>query len=425
MTLIRPDRRTALGWLAASAAMVATAGCSRRSDGRTPLTFWAMGAEGTAVPQLVPEFERRNPGIAVEVQAVPWTAAHQKLLTAYAGNSLPDISQIGNTWVSEMAAIGALSATPDFASDLLDDQFQAVLETNRIDGQAMATPWYVDTRLLFCRTDLLGQAGYAAVPDTWAEWKRAMHAVKRVAGEGNYAILLPVNEFEQLLTFGLQADEPLLTDQATRGNFSTPGFIAALAFYKSLFDEGLAPLISATQISNVWTEFQRGYFSFYFSGPWSIGDFRNRLPPETEWATAGIPGPDGPGASAPGGSSLAVFRSSPNPEAAWAWVRYLLEPETQVRFNQITGSLPARESAWSAPSLASDPMIQPFKAQLARAEAVPKAPEWERIVTEMQIVAERMVRGEYTPETAAAEIDRRADRLLEKRRWMLERGGTS
>jgi len=57
-----------------------------------------------------------------------------------------------------------------------------------------------------------------------------------------------------------------------------------------------------------------------------------------------------------------------------------------------------------------------------RAKAVPKVPEWERIVTEMQIVAERMVRGEYTPETAAAEIDRRADRLLEKRRWMMEQG---
>ena len=49
-------------------------------------------------------------------------------------------------------------------------------------------------------------------------------------------------------------------------------------------------------------------------------------------------------------------------------------------------------------------------------------PEWERIVTEMQIIAERMVRGEYTPEAAAAEIDRRADRLLEKRRWMMEQG---
>ena len=425
MTLLRPDRRTALGWLAGSTAALATGACSGRNDGRVHLTFWAMGAEGTAVPQLVPEFERRNPGISVEVQAVPWTAAHQKLLTAYAGDSLPDISQIGNTWVSEMAAIGALSATPAFASDLLEDQFPAVLETNRIDGQAMATPWYVDTRLLFCRTDLLSQAGYDAVPDTWAEWKRAMHGIKRVAGPGNYAILLPVNEFEQLLTFGLQGDEPLLRDHATRGNFSSASFIAALTFYKSLFDEGLAPLVSATQISNVWTEFQRGYFSFYFSGPWSIGDFRRRLPPETQWSTAGIPGPDGPGASAPGGSSLAVFRTSRNPDAAWAWVRYLLEPDTQVRFNQITGSLPARQSAWDAPALASDPMIQPFKAQLARAKAVPKAPEWERIVTEMQIVAERMVRGEFTPETAGAEIDRRADRLLEKRRWMLDRGGVS
>ena len=53
---------------------------------------------------------------------------------------------------------------------------------------------------------------------------------------------------------------------------------------------------------------------------------------------------------------------------------------------------------------------------------MPKVPEWERIVSEMQIVAERMVRGEFTPRAAGAEIDRRADRLLEKRRWMIEQG---
>ena len=74
------------------------------------------------------------------------------------------------------------------------------------------------------------------------------------------------------------------------------------------------------------------------------------------------------------------------------------------------------------PKVANDPYIAAFKGQLSRAKAVPKAPEWERVVTEMQIVAERMVRGEFTPETAGVEINRRADRLLEKRRWMLERG---
>lgn len=417
---LRPDRRATLGLLAGAAAS-GLAGCVGRGDGTT-LRFWAMGNEGDHVGALIPEFERRNPGVKVRVQIVPWTAAHEKLLTSYAGDSLPDVSQIGNTWVSELSAIGALSPTPASASDLLTDQFPAVLETNRIGGLSMATPWYVDTRLIYYRSDLLERAGYAAVPTTWAEWKRAMHAVKRVAGGDNFAVLLPVNEFEQLLTLGLQGDEPLLKDDATRGNFSSPSFIAALAFYKSLFDEKLAPLVSASQISNVWTEFARGYFSFYFSGPWTIGDFKRRLPPETRWMTGGVPGPTGPGASAPGGSSLAVFKSSPHQEAAWKLVRYLLEQPVQVKFNEITGDLPARQSAWIAPAVANDPYIAAFNGQLARAKAVPKAPEWERVVTEMQVVAERMVRGEYTPETAGAEIDRRADRLLEKRRWMLEQG---
>lgn len=401
----------------------ALGGCGR-PDGITRLTVWAMGNEGTHLPALLPAFEAANPGIRVEVQPQPWGAAHQKLLTAYAGNSLPDISQVGNTWVAEMAAIGALSPTPPAAADLLRDQFPAVLDTNAIAGRPMATPWYVDTRLLFYRTDLLARAGYDTVPTDWAGWKKSLHAVKRVAGEGAHAILLPLNEFEQLLTFGLQGDQPLLRDQDTRGNFASESFLAALSFYRSLFDEGLAPVVTAAQISNVWTEFARGRFSFYFSGPWTIGDMKSRLPPEVQphWRTAGVPGPDGPGASAPGGSSLAVFRSSPHQDAAWALVRYLSDPAVQARFNVLTGDLPARPSAWAAPAVASDPYIAPFRDQLARARAVPKVPEWERIVTEMQIVADRMVRGQFTVREAGAEINRRADRLLEKRRWMLDQG---
>ena len=33
-------------------------------------------------------------------------------------------------------------------------------------------------------------------------------------------------------------------------------------------------------ISNVWNEFGRGYFAFYISGPWNIGEFKRRLPAE-------------------------------------------------------------------------------------------------------------------------------------------------
>ena len=414
---------TRRGALALVPAGLAAAGCGDRDDPNV-IQFWAMGNEASNVPALLPEFERRNPGLRVNVQALPWTAAHEKLLTAYAGRSLPDVSQIGNTWVAELAAIGALSPLPATEAGLLADNFTGVLETNQISGRTYASPWYVDTRLLFCRTDLLERAGYSSVPTDWDAWRRSMHALKRVSGTGDYAILLPLNEFEQLLTFGLQQPDPLLRDNGARGNFSSPGFITALTFYKSLFDEQLAPVASSTQISNVWNEFARGFFSYYISGPWSVGDFRTRLPPalKDSWATAEMPGPNGPGASAPGGSSLAVMQSARNPDAAWRLVRYLLDPAVQVRFNGLTGSLPSRVSAWSAPAVAGDARIGAFGRQLQRSRAVPKVPEWERIVTEMQLVAERMVRGQYTPVQAGAEIDRRADRLLEKRRWMLERG---
>ncbi|WP_292105877.1 extracellular solute-binding protein [Brevundimonas sp.] len=416
-------RRAALGLMAGGLAASAGA-CARPDGGVTRLSLWAMGNEGAATPALLEEFHRLNPDVRVSVQALPWTAAHEKLLTAYAGDSLPDVSQVGNTWIAEMTAIGAATPVPADADDIVAGGFDSVMETNRIGGRIMGTPWYVDTRLVFYRTDLLARAGYGAVPQDWAGWKRAMHAVKRTAGDGNYAILMPVNEFEQLLTFGLQTGEPLLRDNDSRGNFSSPAFVSALAFYKSLFDEGLAPTMSATQISNVWDEFSRGFFSFYFSGPWSVGDFRRRLSDamQANWATVGVPGPDGPGASAPGGSSLIVFDSSPRKEAAWRLVRYLSQVDTQARFNALTGNLPAKVEAWDVAGIRGDDKLAPFEGQLERAVPVPKAPEWERVVTEMQVVAERMVRGEYTPETAGAEIDRRADRLLEKRRWMLDQG---
>ena len=135
-----------------------------------------------------------------------------------------------------------------------------------------------------------------------------------------------------------------------------------------------------------------------------------------------MPGPDGPGASAPGGSSLVVFEGARDLDAAWALIGYLSRAPVQARFHELTGDLPAQRRAWTAPKLAVDPHVRVLGAQLERARAVPKVPEWERIVTEMQIVAERMVRGEFTVDAAAAEIDARADRLLEKRRWMLDRG---
>src|SRR5687768_18395684 len=94
-------RRAALRAIAGAASL--PAGCGRTASAGTVLRYWAMGREREVVTELVPEFERVNPGIRVKVQQLPWTAAHAKLLAAFAGDAPPDVCQVGNTWIPELA----------------------------------------------------------------------------------------------------------------------------------------------------------------------------------------------------------------------------------------------------------------------------------------------------------------------------------
>ncbi len=58
------------------------------------------GAEGEALPDFVKAFEDANPGVTVEVTAIPWDAAYSKIQTAIAGGTTPDIAMMGSTWMA-------------------------------------------------------------------------------------------------------------------------------------------------------------------------------------------------------------------------------------------------------------------------------------------------------------------------------------
>jgi multiple sugar transport system substrate-binding protein len=400
--------------------------CSRPQN---ELTFWAMGRESEVVAELLPQFERTHPGVHVSLHQLPWTGAHAKLLTAVVGDATPDVAQLGNTWIPELAELHALEPlgprVQHSSSVQPSDYFDGIWDTNVIDGALYGVPWYVDTRLLFYRTDLLKQAGFDAPPENWRQWRRTLAAIKQLAGPERYSILLPLNEFEPLTALALQQREPLLRDGGGRGNFNSPGFRKALDLYVEMFDRGWAPLVSEAQISNVWDEFGRGYFAYYISGPWNIGEFKRRLPPERshDWMTAPLPGPDGPSASIAGGSSLVIFANSPRKEQAWQLIEYLSRPEVQERFRTLTGDLPPRRSVWNLPALAADPYARAFRQQLERVRPAPKVPEWEHIEDEVKLVGELAATGQMTVEHAARELDRRVDAILEKRRWILARRG--
>lgn len=414
-----------LGAAIMSAALTA---CAAEDSSDKVLRFWAFGREGEVVAALVRDFEREHPGVRVRVQQIPWSAAHEKLLTAHVGRASPDLAQMGNTWIPEMVTLTAIEPLDQWrqGSSATDSAgyFPGIWATNFIDGTVYGIPWYVDTRVLFYRKDILARAGYHAIPGSWAEWLEVMRAIKRQGADGEFPIYLPTNEWPPQAILGLQNGSPLLTPHG-HGAFADAPFRQAFDFMLSLYRENLAPSLTNNEIANLYQEFGRGTFAMWITGPWNLGELRRRLPPELQsaWATAPLPGPTGPssGVSLAGGSSLVMFRSSKHKELAWQLIEFLSRPEQQVRFYRLTGDLPARREAWADPALANDEKAVAFRIQLGRVVPTPMVPEWEQVTVKLMNHTEAAVHGVETSGEALARLDADVDHILERRRFLLAR----
>jgi multiple sugar transport system substrate-binding protein len=399
-------------------------GCGVRRD-TTEVVFWALGAEGERVAAMMPEFERRYPEIKVRVQMIPWNAAHEKLLTAFAGQSLPDMCQLGNTWIPEFTVLNAIEDLGPWvaSSQTVHDSsyFPGIWDTNTMDSVLYGIPWYVDTRVLFYRADLCAKAGYAKAPQSWDEWFDLCAKLKAKFPE-NYGIFFSTNnEWVGPVILGVQKHSSLLKDHNTLGNFSGPEFTEATRAFHKFFKNGWAP-VKTTQIVNVYQSFAEGDFAMYITGPWNIGEFGRRLPRELQgaWMTAPLPGPDGGiGLSLAGGSSFVMFKSSKHKDAVWKLIEFLSEPPQQLELYRLTGDLPARVEAWSDPALANNKYAAAFFTQLNHVVATPKIPEWEQIAQKVREYAELISMDQYTVEDGLAALDREINVILEKRRWLV------
>ncbi len=422
-----------MGWRLLCGVLILAHGCHTDRGSSVTVEFWALGREGEVVKEFVPAFEAAHPGVTLKVQQIPWSAAHEKLLTAYVGRATPDLAQVGNTWIPELVALGALEdltrRCEGSAVVASEHYFPGIWATNVLDHRVYGVPWYVDTRVLFYRKDLLEAAGWPHPPRSWSEWRAAMAAVKGLPGAPErFGILLPIDEWVQPVVLAMQLGSPLLGDGGRYGAFSEEPFARAFTFYTDLFRQRLAPLAGLVQIANVYQQFAEGHFAMYITGPWNLGEFRRRLPEEVQqsWATAPLPAPDGtdyPGVSLAGGASLVVFRGSRRQEEAWKVVEFLSRPDVQVEFFRRSGDLPAHREAWRHPVLASDPHAAAFAVQLERVQPTPQVPEWERIAQRLWEAADQVIRGGRPVARALQELDRDVDAMLQRRRDLLQRGG--
>ena len=375
------------------------------------LTVWAMGAEGKLIRQAAEIFEKRNPGVKIVTQAIPWTGAHEKLVTAVVGDMAPDISQLGTTWMPEFRAMGALEPLNGFiASSALDtgDFFPGARESNIHRGQWYGLPWYVDTRVMFYRTDLALLAGYRKFPEDWEGFYKFSKALMH-SKTGGYAFALPTNDWQIFLMFYWQNGGELL-----KGSTLSAGKFEETIFYlKRFFDEKLAPLEGGHD-TDLPTAFESGYFPAFISGPWMISQLETSKPRlNGRWGMAPLPAGKRH-ASFMGGCNLVMFKSSPRKALAWKFMEFMAAPEMQAKWYAASGDLPASRKAWSAPPLSGNPLLASFRKELDTAKAPPQVPEWENIAGNINDAVEEAVFGRVTARSAREKLSARIEKILAK-----------
>lgn len=247
------------------------------ADAKQTLTVWAMGAEGEKLGDVAKEYTKANPNVNVKVTPVGWDVAHQKLVSAAAAGTLPDIAQMGGTYMGEFAEIGALEPVDTKVFDE-KDFFPASWEQGVVDGEVYGVPWYVDTRVLYYRTDLAKEAGIDKAPATWSELRSAAEAYQDKAGT-KWGLNIKPSGLDTVQSFYpfLYSSGGEIIDKDGKAVIDSPAAVKAFEEYGTYFDKGLAKK-SVQPGYDVTKDFNKGDVPMFFSGPWIMTLLNDQYP---------------------------------------------------------------------------------------------------------------------------------------------------
>ena len=127
------------------------------------LTFWYhFDNPESAVTPLVAKFEKENPNIKIKPEAIAWNAYNQKLLTAVAAGSPPDVSQVKLWWQPQLVEMGALAPLDSYIKnwDGRNDIYDNVWKLTRYkDGKQYLMPLQMVILYMYYRVDMFNELG--------------------------------------------------------------------------------------------------------------------------------------------------------------------------------------------------------------------------------------------------------------------------
>jgi multiple sugar transport system substrate-binding protein len=339
-----------------------------------------------------------------------------------------DVFAFDGFWVPEFVAGGLLKPLDEIAgadvmkwegwSHISPGLQQILGYQGKLYGIATGT----DVREIFYRKDLFQKAGIAVPwqPKSWAEILDTARKIKKAlpdvfpiqlnAGtamgeattmQGYYMALLGTG----INMYDFDKGKWIVRDQ---------GILDTLNLYKTIYvDEKLGDArlqLLKDGRNQSFAQFRDGKIAMLVEGDWF---WRSVLAPGSEWAIAnrndvvtfakmpakepgkGYKGQDFVTIS--GGTGYVMNPKTKYPKEAWALLSFMFSKDSLMAYQEIEPRIRARDDV----PVTGDPVMTEMAKQLLGLTTVrPMLPEYTKISTEAQLMTERVVSGEMTPDKA-------------------------
>ncbi len=405
-----PTATTAPATTASGGATTAAAGATTAAatQGQVTLEMWIMPNSGKSVDDMnkvLVGFNQQNPNIKVNVTEVGWGDALNKITTSLQTGVGPDVTQVGSTWVGGFAATKGLRPFTDEEIKAMggaETFTEAAWNTAHQLGQKdiVAIPWFVETRALFYRTDVLQKAGLDATT-AFKDWDTFTATLKKMKETEGDLVKAPFaltgksdwNVVHNPMPFIWGAGGDIVTADGSKAILNSAESLKGLSYYAGLYTQGLTYKEALEKNMNDLEQYWGAGLIGSFIGLPSV--IANSKKPQAEngyvdsitaknMGTVMIPaGPQGTKAFV-GGSNLVIPKATKNAAAAVKLVQYLSGKKGQLDYQMLVGNLPANKEAQADAYYTGNPLYKPFLEQLKTGKSYPSIAAWGGVETSIQ-----------------------------------------
>jgi multiple sugar transport system substrate-binding protein len=434
-----PPERSLAVWLAGGffwLVLLAAIGCGdRRDQSRNYLIYWSSNNQDEIdfATRVVAEWNRLHPETPVHHQPIPeGQSSEEVILAAVVGKTTPDI--YSNMWpgdVESYARAGVLVPLDEFADfdSVAQSRFDPdkLQEARSLDGRIYQFPWKTNPIMMMYNSGIFAEADIERPPRTYSEY---LDAAARITadtdGDGYLDRWMGMRDIRAIwwqrlfdfYTFYIAASSGQTLLKGREVVFDNPAAVGVFRFLSDLFAKGYFPREKALGRGDL---FLKGQVATRFTGPWAIAQVEKFKPPGFEYDFSAIPVPDdhqGPVYTYGDYKNIVIFRTAPNPKAAWDFVKFMTSRKNDYLLLSITNQLPLRQGLQSDPVFHNyfeeNPKMLPFALQARYVRGIDAAPMMKEVFDAIAQEFEAcVVFSVKSPEQAVADAAARVALILE------------